>query len=216
MKLRLHNYWRSSASHRVRIALGLKNLPYEYLPVHLVKDGGEQRTEAHRARNPMGQVPALEIVEDDGTVRFLSQSVAIIEYLEDRFPTPPILPGDPFLRAQARALAEIVNSGIQPFQNLTTTRKIKELGGDDQVWAQGFIGDGLRAFARLAATTAGRFSVGDQPSIADVYLVPQLHGARRFGVVLDDLSLLTRIEKACEELPGFTAAEPSRQPDATP
>src|SRR5688572_30278595 len=151
MKLRLHNYWRSSASHRVRIALGLKNLPYEYLPVHLVKDGGEQKTEAHRARNPMAQVPALEIVEDDGTVRFLSQSVAIIEYLEDRFPAPPILPRDPFLRAQSRALAEIVNSGIQPFQNLTTTRKIKEIGGDDQVWAKGFIGDGLRAFARLAA-----------------------------------------------------------------
>jgi maleylpyruvate isomerase len=216
MKLRLHNYWRSSASHRVRIALGLKNLPYEYLPVHLVRDGGEQTSAAHRERNPMGQVPALEVVEDDGTVRYLSQSVAIIEYLEDRWPTPPILPGDPFLRAQSRALAEIVNSGIQPFQNLTTTRKIKEIGGDDQVWAQGFIGDGLRAFARLAATTAGRFSVGDQPSIADLYLVPQLHGARRFGVLLDDVPLLTRIEKACEELPGFAAAEPSRQPDATP
>jgi maleylpyruvate isomerase len=214
--LRLYSYWRSSASHRVRIALGLKGLAFEYAAVHLLREGGEQRMPAHLARNPMAQVPTLEITEDDGTVRHLSQSMAIIEYLDERWPSPGLLPGDPYLRARTRALAEIVNSGIQPLQNTTTMRRVRELGGDDVAWVRAFIGEGLRAYARSAADVAGRFSVGDQPSLADVYLVPQLHGARRFDVALDDVPLLARIQEACEELPAFRAAEPQRQPDATP
>jgi maleylpyruvate isomerase len=165
VKLRLHNYWRSSASHRVRIALGWKALPWEYVPVHLTKGGGEQHQPA-------------------------------------------------YLRARARGLAELVNSGIQPLQNLTTTRKVKELGGDDAVWVGGFIADGLRAFETIATASAGRFCVGDAVSIADVFLIPQLFGARRFGVDLEPLPLLCRIEAACNELPAFVAAEPNRQPDA--
>jgi maleylpyruvate isomerase len=213
VKLRLFNYWRSSASHRVRIALGLKGLAWDYATIGL---GGEQRSDAHRARNPMAQVPTLEIAEPDGSVRYLTQSIAILEYLEERFPTPRLLPVDPYLRARTRALAEIVNSGIQPMQNLSTTQRIKELGGDERAFVQGFIADGLRAFARLVEDTSGRFCVGDSPTFADCCLVPQLHSARRFAVSLDDLGVLTRIEAACNELPAFAAAEPTRQPDATP
>ena len=122
MKLVLHNYWRSSASHRVRIGLGLKGLAYEYVVVNIVQ--AQQHAELYRAKNPMAQVPTLELTEDDGTVRSLSQSLPILEYLDERWPSPPILPKDPYLRARTRALAEIVNSGIQPLQNLTTTQKI--------------------------------------------------------------------------------------------
>jgi len=216
MKLRLHNYWRSSASHRVRIALGLKRLEWEYVVVHILRDGGEQHRPDYVAKNPMEQVPTLEVVDDDGGVRLLQQSLAIVEYLDERWPDPPLLPRDPYLRARSRALAEIVNSGIQPLQNLSVTNKVKALGGDERTWAQGFIAHGLSAYARLAADTAGRFSVGDAPTLADLALVPQLHSARRFGVPLDDFGLLTRIEAACNELPAFTAAEPGRQPDAQP
>jgi maleylpyruvate isomerase len=214
VKLRLHNYWRSSASQRVRIALGWKALPWEYVPVHLTRDGGEQHAPAYRALNPMGQLPALEILEDDGGIKVITQSMAIIEYLDERWPAEALLPADPYLRARARGLAELINSGIQPLQNLTTTRKVKALGGDEAAWVQGFIADGLAAFEATATASAGRFCVGDAPTIADVYLIPQLHGARRFGVDLEPLPLLRRIEAACTELPAFVAAEPGRQPDA--
>jgi maleylpyruvate isomerase len=214
VKLRLHNYWRSSASQRVRIALGWKALPWEYVPVHLTRDGGEQHHPAYRALNPMGQLPALEVLEDDGGIKVITQSMAIIEYLDERWPAEALLPADPYLRARARGLAELVNSGIQPLQNLTTTRKVKELGGDDAVWVGGFIADGLRAFETIATASAGRYCVGDAVSIADVFLIPQLFGARRFGVDLEPMPLLRRIEAACNELPAFVAAEPNRQPDA--
>jgi maleylpyruvate isomerase len=216
VKLRLHNYWRSSASHRVRIALGWKALPWEYVPVHLTRDGGEQYLPAYRALNPMGQLPALEILEDEGGIKVITQSMAIVEYLDERWPAEALLPADPYLRARARGLAELVNSGIQPLQNLTTLRKVKELGGDDATWVRGFIAEGLAAYEATATATAGRYSVGDAPTIADVYLIPQLHGARRFGVDLEAMPLLRRIEAACNELPAFVAAEPGRQPDAQP
>ena len=215
MRLRLFNYWRSSANHRVRIALGLKGLAYEYVAVSLIADGGQHKTDAYRARNPMAQLPTLELTEDDGAVHDLVQSLPIIEFLDERFPTPPLLPRDPYARAQARALAEIVNSGIQPMQNLSTTRAIKALGGDDQQFARGFIESGLRAFAALAARSAGRFCVGDAPTLADVCLVPQLHSARRFGASLEGLELLVRIADECERLPAFAAAAPTAQPNTT-
>lgn len=214
MKLRLFNYWRSSASHRVRIALGLKGLAYDYVAVSLIADGGQQKTDAYRARNPMAQLPTLEVTEDDGTVHDLVQSFAIIEFLEERFPTPALLPQDPYARAHARALAEIVNSGIQPLQNLSTTRSIKALGGDDQLFARGFIESGLRAFAALVGPTAGRYCLGDAPTLADVFLVPQMHSARRFGASLAGLDLLVRIADECERLPAFAAAMPDAQTDA--
>ena len=212
MKLVLHNYWRSSASQRVRIALGLKGLAYEYVVVNIVK--AEQFADAYRAHNPMAQVPTLEVTEADGTRVALTQSLPILEYLEERFPEPPILPRDPVMRHRARALAELINSGIQPLQNLTTTNAVKALGGDIARWVLPFIGDGLAAYARLAADSAGAFSVGDAPSIADCCLVPQLASARRFGVDYTRYPLLVAIEERCLALPAFAAAVPDQQPDA--
>jgi maleylpyruvate isomerase len=212
MKLVLHNYWRSSASHRVRIGLGLKQLAYEYVVVNILHK--DQHADAYRARNPMGQVPTLEITEDDGTVHAIAQSLPILEYLDERFPERPILPKDLYLRARARGLAEIVNSGIQPHQNLTTTKAIKAFGGDEVAWPKSFIADGLTAFERVASETAGKFCVGDQPSIADCCLIPQLASARRFGVDVAKFSLLLGIEERCLAMPAFQNAAPDRQPDA--
>jgi maleylpyruvate isomerase len=212
MKLVLHNYWRSSASHRVRIGLGLKQLPYEYVVVNILHK--EQHADAYRARNPMGQVPTLEVTEDDGTVRAIAQSLPILEYIEERFPERSIMPRDLFLRARARELAEIVNSGIQPLQNLTTTKAIKALGADDAVWPKAFIADGLAAFERVAKDTTGAFCIGDTPTIADCCLVPQLASARRFGVDITKHTLLLGIEERCLAMPAFSNAAPDRQPDA--
>lgn len=212
MKLVLHNYWRSSASHRVRIALGLKGLAYEYVVVNIVK--AEQHADAYRSRNPMSQVPALEITEDDGSVVTISQSLPILEYLDERFREPAILPKDLYLRARARMLAEIVNSGIQPLQNLTTMKAVKAFGGDEVVWPKSFIADGLVAFERVAQETAAKFCVGDTPTIADCCLIPQLMSARRFGVDITKHSFLLAIEERCLALPAFANSAPDRQPDA--
>lgn len=213
MKLVLHNYWRSSASHRVRIGLALKELPYEYVAVNLLKH--EQTGDDYRRHNPLGQVPTLEIVEDDGTRRTLAQSLPILEYLDERYPERArLLPADRYLRARTRALAEIVNSAIQPHQNLTTLRKIKALGADDAAHARGFIADGLAAFERALDDVAGAFCVGDAPTLADCCLVPQLAGARRFQVDLSSHSRLLAIEERCLALPAFVRASPDQQPDA--
>ena len=212
MKLVLHNYWRSSASHRVRIALGLKGLAYEYVAVNIVKS--EQFADGYKAHNPMSQVPTLEIIEDDGSKSFIAQSLPIIEYLEERFPERPLLPKSLVARARARGLAEIVNSGIQPLQNLTTTKAVKKFGGDEAVWPQAFIANGLAAYALLAADTAGAFSVGDAPTVAACCLIPQLASARRFGVDYTKHEVLVRIETACMELDAFKRAMPDQQPDA--
>jgi maleylpyruvate isomerase len=213
MKLVLHNYWRSSASHRVRIGLGMKQLAFEYVAVNLL--AGEQRGDTYRAKNPIAQVPTLEIIEDDGGRRLLTQSLPILEYLDERWPDPPLLPRDPYLRARARGLAEIVNSGIQPFQNMAVLRRVKKLGTDEAVWAHQFITDGLTAFAKIADETAGAFCVGDTPTIADVCLVPQLFAARRYQVTLDaTFDRLLGIEARCLALPAFANAAPERQPDA--
>jgi maleylpyruvate isomerase len=211
MKLVLHNYWRSSASHRVRIALGLKGIAYEYVSVNLIK--AEQHADGYRTKNPHAQLPTLEVIEG-GSSRFLTQSLPILEYLEERWPEVPILPKDPYLRARSRALAEVVNSGIQPFQNLSTFKAIKAIGGEDVAWVKPWIGNGLESYAKLAADTARDFSVGEEPTIADCCLIPQLASARRFCVDYSHLELLVRIEKACMALPAFVAAAPENQPDA--
>ncbi len=213
MKLVLHNYWRSSASHRVRIALGLKGLAFEYVAVNIIGPG-DQHGESYRALNPMAQVPTLELTEDDGSRHALVQSLPILEFLEERFPEPALLPHDRYLRAHARALAELVNSGIQPLQNLSTTKRLKELGADVDAWVKGFIASGIAAFAKAAAPSAGRFCVGDAPTFADCCLVPQLASARRFGVSLDEVPLLTTIEQHCLAMPAFAHAMPDQQPDA--
>jgi maleylacetoacetate isomerase len=215
MTLKLHTFWSSSSSWRVRIALAYKAVAHEVVTVDLRRGEGDQHEAPFRVLNPMAQVPLLEIHEAGAPPRRLAQSVAIVEYLEERFPEPPLLPRDPFARARARQLAEIVNSGIQPQQNLEVLKRVKrELHADEQAWARSFIERGLAAIEALAPDTAGTFLVGDAPSVADVFLVPQLAAARRFGVDLAPLGTLTRVEAACAALPAFAAAAPERQPDA--
>lgn len=212
--MKLYGYWRSSASWRVRAALALKGVEFEHVGVHLVKDGGQQHDSDYRERNPMAQVPTLE-VEQDGQVFYIGQSMAILEYLEERFPQPSLLPADAIGRARARQLAEIVNSGIHPLQNLSVLTKIREeLGGDERGWGKQVIEQGLRAYEKVAHMSSGRFSVGDAVSFADICLVPQLYNARRFAVETSEFKLLERIETSCMELEAFQVSHPSQQPDA--
>lgn len=213
MKYTLYNYWRSSASWRVRIGLHWKGIPFTYVPVHLVR--AEQKSPEHLARNPQGSVPVLELELDDGVTRRLAQSIAILEYLEATVPTPPLLPRDPYLAARVRWLAEIVNSGIQPLQNLPVTQRIAAMpGGDAKAWARDFIEAGLLAFDEVARETAGTFCVGDAPTLADVVLVPQIYAARRFTPTAAVPPRLLEIEARCAELPAFQAAHADAQPDA--
>ena len=214
MRIALYSYWRSSSSWRVRIALYLKGIPFEYRPVDLRQ--GSQFSPEHRARNPMSQVPVLE-VEQTGQTHYLAQSMAILEWLEDRFPTPPLLPGADYDRARVRSLAEHVNSGIQPHQNLATLKWLKgRAPGLETEWVKHWVGSGLAALEAAVQSGAGRFCHGDAATIADAYLVPQLYGARRFGVDLTPCPTLLRIEAACRELEAFRLAEPAAQPDAPP
>lgn len=213
--LSLYSYWRSSASWRVRIVLGLKAVPYAYVPVHLVRGGGEQRGAAHLTRNPMGQVPTLEW-EEGGQVRRLSQSVAIAEYLEARFPEPRLLPADAYQAALVRELVQIVNAGTQPLQNLSVTEHLRAVaaGADADAWNRHWIGRGLAALEARAQDTAGEFLVGDALSLADVFLVPQLYNARRFAVDLGAFPRLTAVEARVTALDAFARAHPDVQPDA--
>jgi maleylpyruvate isomerase len=212
--MKLYTFWRSNSPWRVRIALAWKAIPHEVVTVDLA--AGQQHGDDFRGLNLAEQVPVLELDErgPDGRPRRLTQSMAIIEYLEERHPTPPLLPSDPWLRARARQLAEIVNSGTQPFQNLATTKKVQELGADRQKWLSHFIPRGLSVLERAAAETAGGFLVGDAVTIADVYLIPQLYAARRFDVDLAPYPTLTRVEAACAALPAFQKAHADAQPDA--
>ncbi len=213
MKLRLHSYWRSSCSWRVRIGLGVKGLAYEYRAVNLL--AGEQDRPAHRARSPLGHVPVLEL-EEDGRTLVLVESMAILEYLDERFRDPPLLPSDLEGRARVRALAEHVNAAIQPMQN-TSCRKYLDARqpGLDRDFARRYNQLGLAALeTALRDGKAGRFCHGDAPGLADLYLVPQLYAARRLEVDLAPYPTLLRIEESCGGLPAFQAAHPSRQPDA--
>jgi maleylpyruvate isomerase len=212
MTLRLFSYWRSSSAWRVRIGLALKGLEYEYVALNLVEQ--EQFRGEHEARNPMSQVPVLEVVED-GRVVHLAQSMAILEWLDERHPSSPLLPADLAGRARVRMLAEHVNSGIQPHQNAVVLRTLaQKLPGYEKEWARLWIGRGLAALERAVSDGAGRFCHGDAPGLADCYLVPQLYSARRFGLDAAPWPTLRRIEEACAALPAFQAAHPDRQPDA--
>jgi maleylacetoacetate isomerase len=201
----LFDYFRSSASYRVRIALNLKGVDYEAVPVNLVEGG--QRAEDYRARNPQGLVPMLEI---DGLR--LTQSVAIIAYLDETRPEPPLLPSDPAEAAHVRALALLVACDIHPLNNL---RVLKYLGGPlDQpqeardTWYRHWVAEGFAALEAMAAPRAGTFLFGDSPTLADVCLVPQMYNARRFQVPMDDYPTLVRADEEASRLPGFAAAHP--------
>lgn len=206
----LHGYFRSTASWRVRIALGLKGLEAVQVAHHLRK--GEQRAPAYLALNPQGLLPSL--VTDDGAV--LTQSLAIIEYLDEIAPEPALLPADLVLKAKVRAVAQAVACDIHPVQNLKVLQRLRELGLDKelvQAWASTTIEEGLDAVDRLLADQPGPFAFGDAPSLADLCIVPQLGNARRFGVELRWPRLLA-LEAACLELPAFQNAAPGQQPDA--
>lgn len=218
----LHGYWRSSATWRVRIGLALKGVDYTNVPVHLVKDGGMQHSAAHVARNPMHQVPVLEAVHTapDGTRApvQLTQSLAILGFLDAVCPAdaPRLIPADPMAAARAWQLAEIVNAGIQPLQNLSVLQALAAQGVDKGAWGKDVIGRGLAALLATSADCRGTYLVGDAPSIADICLVPQMYNARRFGVDLEPLAALVEIEARCAALPAFAAAHPDVQPDAQP
>lgn len=206
----LHGYFRSTASWRVRIALGLKGVEAVQVAHHLRK--GEQRAPAYLALNPQGLLPSL--VTDDGAV--LTQSLAIIEYLDEIAPEPALLPAEPVLKAKVRAVAQAVACDIHPVQNLKVLQRLRELGlGEElvQAWASTTIEEGLDAVDRLLADQPGPFAFGDAPSLADLCIVPQLGNARRFGVELRWPRLLA-LEAACLELPAFQNAAPGQQPDA--
>jgi maleylacetoacetate isomerase len=211
--LRLYGYWRSSAAYRVRIALELKGLAYEPVPTDL--RAGAQHDPAYRARNPQGLVPTLE----DGDL-LLHQSLAIIEYLDETRPDPPLLPKDPVGRARVRALAQAVACDIHPLNNLRVLKHLKgELGQDEagvQRWYAHWIALGLGALERMVGATAGRFAFGDSPTLADCCLVPQVYNARRYHCDVEPHSTLRRVEAACLALDAFQRARPERQPDATP
>jgi maleylpyruvate isomerase len=212
-----YDFWRSSSAWRVRIALNLKQISVERRAVDLSRaGGGAQHDAAYRALNPFSEVPVLVVDDAAGAPRVVAQSMAIIAYLEERFPSPPLLPADPWLRARARQLAEMVNAGIQPFQNLGLLQHLRTIGVGDpgELVARHFNARGLGALEALARETAGRFLIGDAPTLADVYLVPQLYGGRRFGVDLAAFPTLLRVEEACAALPAFAAARPEAQPDA--
>ena len=215
--LKLYGYWRSSAAWRVRIALNLKGLAWESVPVHLLRDGGEQRAPAFRALNPQGLVPALQA---DG--QLLTQSLAIIEYLDETRPRPPLLPADAAGRARVRSLAQLVAADIHPLNNLRVLQWLESDGGLDaplrEAWYRHWVVEGLGALeARLVREAAtGRFCHGDSPGLADCCLVPQLYNARRYSVALEPFPTLLRIEAACMSLDAFKAATPESQPDAAP
>ena len=202
----LYDYWRSSASYRVRIALNLKDIAYQAVSIDLQtqQHGGAE----HRARNPQGFVPALDI---DGSM--MTQSLAIIEYLDSRNPAPALLPADPAEAARLRAIAYAIAMEIHPICNPSVVAHHAAAfdGSDDdrKIWMQHFIDKGLRAVEVLANhPTSGRFLHGDSPGLADIVLVPQLYNARRWDVPLDDMPRLTAIDAACRDLPAFAAAAP--------
>lgn len=213
--MKLYSHWRSSSAWRVRIALAHKRVEHAVVPVHLVRDGGEQNQPEFLDKNLLGQVPVLELAAA-AKPAFLAQSLAIIEYLEEVYPRPPLLPADPLARARARSLAEIVNSGIQPFQNIGVLRHLKGVAPDlDQAaWIRHFITRGLGVLEAAAQVHGGRFLVGDAPSVADVCLVPQLYATRRFGVATDAYPALVRVEAECLRLEAFANTRPETQPDA--
>lgn len=213
MPLKLHTYFRSSCAWRVRIALAHKGLAYESVYVHLARGGGEQHGEDFGRTNPLRQVPVLEVDDGAGNVRLLSQSLAILEYLEETHPEPPLLPREPLLRAEARRMAEIVNSGMQPFQNLALSRALGEVGVDSAPITKAYLERGLTALESHAARVAGTHLVGDAPSFADVCLVPQLFHSRRFGIDVGAYPILARVEERCRALAAFRAAAPEAQAD---
>jgi maleylpyruvate isomerase len=213
--MQLYNYFRSSTSYRVRIALNLKGLPYDYAPIHLTRDGGEQFASAYRTIAPEALVPVL--VDGDMT---LHQSLAIIEYLDETHPSPPLLPVDPLGRATVRAMALDIACDVHPICNLrvlkylTDTYDLKK--DDTDAWSRHWIGIGFTALEKRLAqsSTRGEFCYGDTPTLADIALVPQVFNAKRFNTDMSQYPTIGEIADRCEQLAAFADAAPAKQIDA--
>lgn len=209
--MKLYGYWRSGAAYRLRIAFGLKGLSWQDAPVHLVR--GEQKADAFRALNPMGLVPALEL--DDGAV--LTQSLAILDWLDRAHPEPPLLPADPVARAQVMAAGMVIVVDTHPIQNVGVVGHLKAACGVDTQggidWMIHWMARGFDAFQSMCSPDAP-FAFGDAPGYADICLVPQLYNAHRWGMDLSPYPRLTELEQACLAHPAFDAARPENQPDA--
>jgi len=211
--MKLFGYWRSSATYRVRIALELKGLEYDYEPVNLLK--GEQHSPAHLKRNPQGLVPAFETKEG----HLLTQSIAIIEYLEERYPETPLLPANAAGRAKARAIAATIACEAQPFMNLRIQKYLKDECDFDaeamSAWLNRWTGNAMTSVETLIGDGA-TFCAGDKPGMADAFLVPQVFGALRFGIDLSKTPRIIEIYERCCKLDPFIRAHPQNQPDAVP
>ena len=211
--MKLWSYWRSSCSYRVRIALNLKGLSHDQVAVHLTRAGGEQHREGYRSINPHGLLPAL--APDGGPV--LTQSMAIVEYLDERFPEPPLLPSNALDRARVRALAHTIAADVQPLQNLRVLQLLRSQHGLDQQqigsWVRHWIATGFASVEEQLPSKA-LFVAGSAPGLAEVVLVPQMYNARRFGVDLSAFPNLCAIDAACRALPAFALAAPEAQADA--
>jgi maleylacetoacetate isomerase len=217
--LTLYSYWRSSAAYRVRIALNLKGLPHEVATVNIAPGKDEQRSPAHRAVNPQGRVPAIRVTDADPTT--LNQSPAILEWLEEAYPTPALLPADPWARAQVRAFAATIACDIHPLNNLAPLAWLRTKHGADEeavnAWYRHWIVlgfDALEAGLTRAKTDSGPWLFGNGPGLAEVYLVPQVYNARRFTVDLSPYPRLVAADTAARELAAFADAAPEAQPDA--
>jgi maleylacetoacetate isomerase len=210
--LKLYSYYRSSAAYRVRIALNLKGLPYEMMPIHLAKEGGHHRKPEFRAINPQMRVPALALSSGD----VLTQSLAIIEYLDDIHPEPSVLPAEPLARAKVRAVAQTIACDIHPLNNSGTLQYLKNILKHAQpeidAWYHYWIIEGFKAIEAVIAPAP--YTCGAQVTLADICLVPQVANARRFKVPLDAFPKIVAAEQACLKLPAFDKARPENQPDA--
>jgi maleylacetoacetate isomerase len=211
-KVKLYSYFRSSAAYRVRIAFNLKNLSYDTVPIHLQKEGGINRKPDYQAVNPQMRVPALRL--DSGEI--LTQSLAIIEFLDELHPQPPLLPRDPIDRAKVRALAQLIACDIHPLNNVGPLRYLKNQLGQDQAaidaWYHHWILEGFDALE--AMIRPGPYAYGSEVTLADICLVPQVANARRFNVPLDKFPKIVAVDAACLKLPAFDKARPENQPDA--
>jgi maleylpyruvate isomerase len=225
--IRLYSYFRSSAAYRVRIALGLKQLGFSYETVHLLNQGGEQLLPPYQQKNPQGLVPFMEIDADQGKWG-VGQSLAILEYLEETYPNPPLLPKTPKEKAFVRSLTLLIACEIHPINNLRVIKKlVKDFGMTEEQktqWMNGWMLDGLLRFQEqrrlqwqqcFGSLALPLFCWGDSPSMADCALIPQLYNARRFGCDLSGLSDLISIESHCLKLSAFVSASPEKQPDAS-
>jgi len=210
--VKLYTYFRSSAAYRVRIALNLKRLSYEMIPIHLTKEGGQQRKPDFAAVNPQMRVPALAL--SGGEV--LTQSLAIIEYLDEINPEPPLLPADSFDRAKARSIAQLIACDIHPLNNLIALqylkRQLKHEQGEIDAWYHHWVLEGFKALEAMLAPAP--YACGKHITVADICLVPQVFNARRLKVPLDAFPKIVAVEAACLKLPAFDKARPENQPDA--